>query len=178
MLFKMMTNTSTMINLFIFLFLSAVIFYFWFKLITLENMVFILTEKLKKNTPSVQQPIRNMPLKQEDQNSFNLEDMIMKEVFCCPSNESCKINLQPNVEFIDEEIKDEPEKPKVEIFDLKKEEVEVEVDTKSEISNINALPSKKSLLKLNLDGLKDKCSSLNLSTEGTKAQLIDRILAA
>ena len=58
------------------------------------------------------------------------------------------------------------------IFDLKKEMI---MDDKESIMSSNNL-TKKKLSKLNLDKLKEKCIELELNTEGTKAQLIDRIL--
>lgn len=173
MLFKMfMSNASSFMNMLIFTFLFVIIFYFWFKLITVENMVLILSDKLKKQ--NINKNIvndNNIP----NANSFNIEDMIMKNVFCCSgddNNNCCKLNLEPEVSF---ENNDEPEISKIEVFDLKKEEnIEQDSEAKSEISN--NIPSKKNLSKLNLEGLKDKCSSLNLSADGTKAQLIERIL--
>ncbi len=48
-------------------------------------------------------------------------------------------------------------------------------ETESISSNINVM-NKKKLQKLNLDKLKEKCMELGLSVEGTKAQLIDRLL--
>ena len=87
-----------------------------------------------------------------------------------------QVDQTPNISNLDiididkEEIKDdvviEP------IFDLKKEVI---MDDKESVLSTNNLPKKK-LLKLNLDRLKEKCTELSLPTEGTKAQLIERIL--
>ena len=57
------------------------------------------------------------------------------------------------------------------VFDLKKEII---VDDKESIVSENNF-TKKKLQKLNLDKLKEKCVEYNLSTEGTKAQLVDKI---
>jgi len=59
------------------------------------------------------------------------------------------------------------------IFDLKKEIITN--DNESIISNGTQI-TKKKLQKMNLDKLKEKCNELELSTEGNKAQIIDRIM--
>ena len=58
------------------------------------------------------------------------------------------------------------------VFDLKKEII---VDDKESIVSENNF-TKKKLQKLNLDKLKDKCEELNISHDGTKSQIIDRIM--
>lgn len=59
-----------------------------------------------------------------------------------------------------------------EIFDLKKDVINID-ENNSVVSSSN---NKKKLQKMNLDKLKEKCSELEVSIEGTKSQLIDRIL--
>jgi hypothetical protein len=49
-------------------------------------------------------------------------------------------------------------------------------DVESILSDDNAKYSKKSLSKMNLDKIRDICNSMNISTEGTKNVLIDKIL--
>jgi hypothetical protein len=66
---------------------------------------------------------------------------------------------------------DNPEKKEV-VFDLKKEVIN---DDKESIISTNGL-TKKKLQKLNLDKLKEKCIELLVSPEGSKAQLIDKII--
>ena len=61
---------------------------------------------------------------------------------------------------------------KEEIFDLKKEVINDDKESVISSNNLN----KKKLLKWNLDKLKEKCEQLDLPTDGTKAQLIERIL--
>ena len=59
----------------------------------------------------------------------------------------------------------------IEIFDLNKE------DEKS-VSDINtSVLTKSKLSKLSLDKLKNKCIEFNLDSEGSKNQLIERLLS-
>jgi hypothetical protein len=50
-------------------------------------------------------------------------------------------------------------------------------DIESVISDVTTPYNKKKLSKMNLDKLKDICNEMNLSTEGTRNILIDRIIA-
>jgi hypothetical protein len=130
-------------------------------------------------------------------------EIIMNEIFnidvshpnCCPistpqQRREEKINkIEP-----DDEIVPVIEEPIVKnnIFDLKrkaspenekeggeKEKEREEInDKESTVSNIigGGHAVKKSLMKLTIDKLKEKCEERNLSTEGTKNQLADRII--
>lgn len=51
-------------------------------------------------------------------------------------------------------------------------------DNESVISDVNGIYNKKKLGKLNLEKLKEICTGMNISTEGTKNTLIDRILSS
>lgn len=125
------------------------------------------------------------------------EQKNINEVYCdlsgtCHVNNSkiinAKILSQPEHEIItenaididnilndvcnnDNDNNDTSEKKEV-IFDLKKEVIN---DDKESIISSNAL-TKKKLQKLNLDKLKEKCVELAISQDGSKAQLIDRIM--
>jgi hypothetical protein len=58
-----------------------------------------------------------------------------------------------------------------------KDEKELDTnDMESVISDITTPYNKKKLSKMNLDKLKDICNEMNLSTEGTRNILIDRII--
>ena len=142
----------------------------------------------------------------ENQENFNMSDIIMNEIFNSEgSNTTCNINssyckvekpqknemkneMKNDVEISDDNAididnilndvcnvvtdNDElPEKKEV-IFDLKKEIIN---DDKESVISSNAV-TKKKLQKLNLDKLKDKCTELNISADGTKSQIIDRII--
>jgi len=90
---------------------------------------------------------------------IDMNEIIMTQIF----DDEPVINVDSDIIEI-EEIK-EP------IFDLKKEVI---TDDKESIISSNL--TKKKLQKLNLDKLKKKCLELELNPEGTKSQLIDRIL--
>ena len=55
--------------------------------------------------------------------------------------------------------------------ELSEEEVE------SVISESNCVYNRRKLTKMNLDKLKELCITMNISTDGTKAVIIDRILS-
>lgn len=164
-----------------------IILYLWFKVISIETTVFILEQKLKKdnniNNSSCVSGVCSVPTNNnyESFNTFPMDDMIMKEVFSyceqpeetthnnikLPVAEHVKIVIEDNNDQImqkDDEIK------KNNIFDLKKEDL----DNTSVNSNITKKKNK--LNKLNLEALKQKCIELNLESEGSKNELIDRIL--
>ena len=90
----------------------------------------------------------------------------MNEIFSNQEEEPSSID-------IDEIIKKDDNSPvKEEVFDLKKDVMNTD-DNQSIISSSN---NRKKLQKLNLEKLKEKCQELELSNEGTKANLIDRIM--
>lgn len=179
------------INLIPQIFIFFLILYLWFKIIALESNVFLLEQKLKKdnninsptscsfnkcNIPMPPPPPPHINMNPENFNSFNMDDMIMNEVFNYPhKTPNIKLPVAEHVHIKIEESSDDnnadPEPPiKNEVFDLKKDDN----DNISVSSGIN----KKKLSKLNLDGLKQKCTELNLQTDGTKSELIDRIINA
>lgn len=171
--------------------------YLIYKLFIVENDLFIVNEKINKIELEFNNPngsYESLNTANNTKENFNLTDIIMNEVFNTPSNKnkncsvngvcsmsdgSCKreepassIDLDLDT-MIDKEVvyDKEEEKEKKVLFDLKKEII---VDDKESVISENN--TKRKLQKLNLDKLKEKCVELNLSTEGTKAQLIDRIL--
>ena len=88
-------------------------------------------------------------------------------------NEIFSNQEEPSSIDIDEIIKKDDTPPvKEEVFDLKKDVMNTD-DNQSIISSSN---NRKKLQKLNLEKLKEKCQELELSQEGTKANLIDRIM--
>jgi len=174
-------------------FILLVVIYLIYKIFLLETEVFLLNEKMNKieldlnedqckNKDETCKITNNVNLTEED---MKVSEYIMNEIF----NEDDKTIIELDIE-------------KEEVFDLKKEvskktpveketqkeplreplrelqkepEREQPDETESISSNVNVM-NKKKLQKLNLDKLKEKCMELGLSVEGTKAQLIDRIL--
>jgi len=185
-------NNSFLIYIMTYTFIFISLFYIWFKLINIENDINELYQKVNKifMNPCQLPRFNNSKI---NNNNFNVDDLIMKDVFNCCGENPCKIKIpktnniiideeividkSTNNEITDEitnEITDEITdiKNTNEIFDLKKNDIEN--DKESDISTKTS--TKKKLQKLNLDSLKEKCINLNLSNEGTKADLIDRIL--
>jgi hypothetical protein len=132
------------------------------------------------NFESIQQqlPLNN---NYESFNTFPMDDMIMKEVFnYCEQPEEQEpthsINL-PVAEHVNIVIEDNDnneilqQKDEIknnDVFDLKKDE--------NDNVSVNSNLTKKKLNKLNLEGLKQKCVELNLQADGSKNDLIERIL--
>jgi hypothetical protein len=147
----------------------------------------------------------NSPMESSNSTSSNMmksAEIIMNEIFnieaspmCCPTPHQRREEKINKIEPVDE-IVPVIEEPIVKnnIFDLKrktsleserereggeKEKEREEInDKESTVSNIigGGHAVKKSLMKLTIDKLKEKCEERNLSTEGTKNQLADRII--
>ena len=166
MITKLLFNIN---NIFYYLFLIILLcitVYLIYKLYILENEIYFLNEKVfnleignNSNSCTLKKPIKLSNVEE-----FNMNDIIMNQIF--EDNKEPEIINVENVPIIKEEVIIEP------IFDLKKDTV---IDDKESIISTNNL-TKKKLQKLNLEKLKEKCVELELNTEGTKIQLIERIL--
>jgi len=196
MIFKLLSNINYFIYLICIFIILLLLTYLIYKLFIIENDIYIINEKLNKIELEFGHPdsIKSNTLSNDNKN-FNLTEIIMNEVFnsdkrCEKSvchNNSCIINPIHNEETnsididniikndiiteIQDDVKIENKENEI-IFDLKKELL----NTDNESVNSGEIQiTRKKLHKLNLDKLKEKCINLNLSTEGTKSQLIDRI---
>jgi DNA polymerase III delta subunit len=141
--------------------------YVVYKIFVLENDVYILNDRINKieieyGMSSVATQPRTNVIYPQNTEEIDMSDILMNEIF------NDKIDII-DIDKMEEEV---PEKEQEVIFDLKKEVIN---DDKESIISSNT-HTKKKLLKLNLDKLKEKCEHLELPTDGTKAQLIDRIL--
>ena len=165
---------SVFTNIFMF-FILLIVIYLIYKIFIFETEVFILNEKMTKlelelnnETAKTCKINNNVRLSDDD---LNVSEIIMNEIF---NDTNVNTNVNTNMEKPIVEI--DIEKKQEEVFDLKKEtKKEEEIELESISSNLNNTNRKK-LLKLNVDKLKEKCTEMGLSTDGTKAQLIDRIL--
>jgi len=184
MIYRLLTNANYLIYFFCIFVILILLTYLIYKVFIVENDLFILNEKINKIELEFNNPNLNTSSVSTKDN-FNLTDIIMNEVFNTTSNKQCNMNgvcnlskcakSEEQVDTIDIdnviEVCEEKTKDEV-LFDLKKEII---VD-KKEGSIVSENNNKQKLQKLNLDKLKEKCTELNLSSEGTKAQLINRIL--
>lgn len=165
MIGKYLTNMNNLIQYIIMFLILLLIIYLIYKIFILDTDVYILNERLSKIELQFNKP------KSIEKTNFNNEEIdiannIMNEIFINQNEEPSSID-------IDEIIKKDDNPPvKEEIFDLKKDVINAD-DNQSILSSSN---NKKKLQKLNLEKLKEKCNELGLSQEGTKANLIDRIL--
>ena len=187
MIFKLLGNINYIIYFFCIFIIALLLTYLIYKIFIIENDLFIVNEKINKIELEYNHPsnlIKGNNLSQEKTSNFNLSDIIMNEVFNTNEkhsnkkcmNNKCSVNEPTNVidiDVINEVIDDKPSVVSEIVFDLKKDVITN--DNESIISGGSSQNLKKKLLKLNLDKLKEKCQENKLSTEGTKAQLIERI---
>lgn len=195
MIYKLLLNFNNFVFYFIALFVVCLLIYVIYKTFILENELFIIQDKLSKieieycggnsscsTSNDCKRVIKNTPMNKDEglpNYDISLNEIIMNNIFADNQKEQNPIMAEV-VDIIDIDkiiTKDnEPvdvsttEPVKEPIFDLKKE---VLADDKESVVSVS---NKKKLLKFNLDKLKDKCTEYNLSTEGTKAQLIERIV--
>ena len=163
-------NSSIFFKITIYTFILITLIYLWFKIITLENDISILNNKFKQHFSVVP----NIPINDKtNQEKINKEDFIMREIFsCCDNNGICSVKI--------------PKQETKTFFDKKETEIIVDDLIKDDIGSITLSSTddkviqkpnnKKQLQKLNLESLKEKCAELDLSSEGTKSELIDRII--
>jgi SAP domain len=193
MIFKMLSNMNSVFNHIFMFFILLVVIYLIYKIFLLETEVFLLNEKMNKieldlnnddttiNTCKIMNTNTNTNTVNLTEEDMKVSEYIMNEIF----NEDDKTIIELDIEK--EEVfdlkKEVPKKPSSEkeiqkepLKEVQKEpEREQPDETESISSNVNVM-NKKKLQKLNLDKLKEKCMELGLSVEGTKAQLIDRLL--
>ena len=150
------------------LFTIMIVMYVVYKIFILENDIYILNDRINKieveygmssvnNQPTTHSNVIYPPTSQE----IDMSEMIMNEIF------------NDKIDIIDiDKMEEQPVKEEEVIFDLKKEVINDDKESVISSNNLN----KKKLLKWNLDKLKEKCDQLDLPTDGTKAQLIERIM--
>jgi hypothetical protein len=165
MIGKYLTNMNNLIQYIIMFLILLLIIYLIYKIFILETDVYILNERLSKIELQLNKPI-SIEKNNYSNEEINVASNFMNEIFSNQEEEPSSID-------IDEIIKKDDNPPvKEEVFDLKKDVMNTD-DNQSIISSSN---NRKKLQKLNLEKLKEKCQELELSHEGTKANLIDRIM--
>lgn len=193
MFLKLISNINYLFYFFCITFVLLILTYIIYKLFLLEADVYMIIEKINNielefSGSSSKSPSNSCNsnskciYKPKTNDTINLSEMMMNEVFNNTMNSVIEpVKKEVDIIDIDEIIGDikDNEKDTVEteskvIFDLKKEIINN--DTESVVSSSTNQLTKKQLQKLNVDKLKEKCNELELSTEGTKSQLIDRIL--
>jgi hypothetical protein len=166
MIGKYLTNMNNLIQYIIMFLILLLIIYLIYKIFIVETNVYIINERLSKLEVQYNEPI-SIEKSNLNHEEIEIASNFMNEIFTNQEEEPSSID-------IDEIIKtDEKKSDKEEIFDLKKDVMTTD-DNQSIISSSNN--NKKKLQKLNLDKLKEKCKELGLSEEGTKGNLIERIL--
>jgi len=165
MIGKYLTNMNNLIQYIIMFLILLLIIYLIYKIFILETDVYILNERLSKIELQFNKSV-SIEKNTYDNEEINVASNFMNEIFSNQDEEPSSID-------IDEIIKKDDNPPvKEEVFDLKKDVMNID-DNHSIISSSN---NRKKLQKLNLEKLKEKCQELELSQEGTKANLIDRIM--
>ena len=184
LLFKLFSFNNIIFYITYFILILFLLF-LGYKYIYLEQSIYLITNKLNKIEIELNNPSLKSSLNKNNDN-MRVADIIMNEIFndnYCDVNGSCSIshntnanananantntNTNTNANANTTEIIEETP---IEIFDLKKETE----DKESVISSHT--DTKKSLMKLNLEKLKAKCEDKHLATDGTKQQLVERLL--
>jgi len=191
MFLKLISNINYLFYFFCITFVLLILTYVIYKLFLLEADVYMIVEKVNNielefngskavsNKNNQNSKCIYKPKSSYNNETINISEMMMNEVF----NNSMNLKVEPvkkdvDIIDIDEIIGDIKEKEEVEskvVFDLKKEVISNDNESVVSGSTTTQL-TKKQLMKLNVDKLKEKCNELQISSEGTKAQIIDRIL--
>jgi len=131
-------------------------------------------QKLELELNSANRPITNTPASNYYNEKINEANMMMNDIYNdypptpkCGMDGVCRSEIHVTV-LDDKPINDE-------LFDLKKEIIE---DSASVISsNVQSSAStKKALMKLSLEKIKAKCEERKINCDGSKSQLIDKII--
>lgn len=194
MFLKLISNINYLFYFFCITFVLLILTYIIYKLFLLEADVYMIVEKInnielefsgssssKSSSNSCNSSNSKCIYKPKSNDTINISEMMMNEVFNNTINSVIEpVKKEVDIIDIDEiigEVKEKEEEVSSSsniVFDLKKEIINN--DTESVVSSSTNQLTKKQLQKLNVDKLKEKCNELELSTEGTKSQLIDRIL--
>ena len=165
-----------------------------YKYLYLEQSNYVISSRLNKlelelnGGMSNSKPITNIPTDEYYKDKYSSANEMMNQIYG-DYNEKCDLNGKCSISKYDDDSNlcdnnneieitvishEKSVKPK-EIFDLKKEVIDDNVSVIS--SNVaSSTVTKKSLTKLSVDKLKAKCDELKISNEGTKNQLIERII--
>jgi len=193
MFLKLLSNINYLFYFFCITFILLILTYIIYKLFLLEADVYMIVEKINNIELEFNGSSKSLPnscnsnskciYKPKTNETINLSEIVMNEVFNNTINSVIEpVKKEVDIIDIDEiigDIKENDNKEDVEteskvVFDLKKEIINN--DNESVVSGSTNQITKKQLQKLNVDKLKEKCTELELSIEGTKSQLIDRIL--
>lgn len=189
-------DNSFMIYSIIFLLLVLVFLYIWRRLQAMESHNRILENKvksLKKENFDLQKVLSedtNEKVSMDDaeilmNNIFNNKEESIIDVVIC-TDEKCTVQKHKNEESdIQIKYEDTPPPPQIPVINHQQESSNVVVQNVVDNEELESIVSenttspynRKKLMKLNLDKLKEIAVSLNLSTDGTKNAIIDRILA-
>lgn len=176
----MLFNMSYYFGISLFVIILIVVFvYIWRKINQSELYSRILEKKLM-NVKKENSELRTL-LDKYNSNTISVQDAedIMNDIFQKPEEKKCEIKqaVKRDEEVLISEI---PEVVDINENIVTSEEIEVQENIEEEIESIMSESTKKysktSLLKMNVDKLKDICIEMNLSTNGNKNMLIDRIL--
>lgn len=177
----MIFNMSYYFGISLFVIILIVVFvYIWRKISQSELYSRILEKKLM-NVKKENSELRTL-LDKYNSNTISVQDAedIMNDIFQRPEEKKCEIKpkAKQTEDVLINEIPDVIEITEKVITSQETDEVieNIEDEIESIISENTKKYSKTSLLKMNVDKLKDICVEMNLSTNGNKNMLIDRIL--
>jgi len=193
MIYKLLLNFNNFLLYFVAFFMICLLLYVIYKIFIIENDIYLLTDKVNKIEieysggsleKSIMKVTKNQLPEQDKNYDLNMNEIIMNNIF--ENNDYSKqqsslpqkpIITEINIIDIDKVTPKTNNSESIEhssdiIFDLKKDVI---TDDKESIISVNS-STKKKLLKLNLERLKEKCNEQGILSTGTKAQLIERLL--
>jgi len=179
MILKILSNMNNLINYVVIFIVLLLVTYAIYKIIIIEGDIYMISERLNRiemdYVSKEEQPTINTMINNDD---FNVADILMNEIFTqkspvCKKEEVSSIDLDNIISNQETNEVRPTDELKEEIFDLKKEVI---ADDRESIVSGSVVMTKKKLQKMSVDKLKEKCVEMDLSQEGTKAQMIDRII--
>jgi len=190
MISKILSNVNNLINYFVIFIVLLLVTYAIYKIIVIEGDIYVINERLNR----VEMEYMSKEDQQQlggimDADDYNVANIIMNEIFTqppssqpiiekttvkvCKKDEATSIDLDNIINSHDNHDTRLNDDFKEELFDLKKEVI---ADDRESIVSSSVVMTKKKLQKMSVDKLKDKCMEMGLSNEGTKAQMIERIM--
>ncbi len=193
MISKILLNVNNIINYFVIFIVLLLVTYAIYKIIVIEGELYMINERINRVEMECITKENKHPLEDLINNDdYNVANIIMNEIFTQTpqppiiektTTKVCKKvepptsidldNIITHPDVNDNQDVRSTQDLKDEIFDLKKDVI---ADDRESIVSSSVVATKKRLQKMNLDKLKEKCVELGISSEGTKAQIIERIL--
>ena len=194
----MFPKTSTILYFIVVIIFTLIVLYVWRKLTGVESYTKILEKRisnLKKDNAELQTALNRYEpdeVSEEDATiimnklfDYDVDNIPDMQSFICHENKCNVVDISDISDVQDEKIVTNVIDSDVELpvelpvvnHDVIELDDEKDMEVESVISESNCVYNRRKLTKMNLDKLKELCVTMNISTDGTKAVIIDRILS-